>query len=149
MIFDAIENSDYYVGLGEKFKTAFDFLKTTDFNSIKEDRIDIDGDNIYALINNYETKDPEDCDWERHEKYIDIQYMVSGAENIGFVLSDYLDVKTEYNEEKDVEILKGDGDYVQLSDGEFVVFFPDDAHMPGLIVEKKETIQKVVVKIKI
>ena len=44
MVFDSIENAEIYYGLGENFKTAFEFLKKTDFNSIKEERIEIDGE---------------------------------------------------------------------------------------------------------
>jgi len=149
MIFDAIENAKKYSGLGEKFKMAFNFLLTTEFDSATDPKIEIDGDNIFALVQTYETRSQEYARWEKHEKYVDIQYMVSGTENIGFVLSDYLEVLEDYNDETDVEFLEGDGDFLQLNSGEFVIFFPDDAHMPGLAVETKEKVYKVVVKIKI
>lgn len=149
MIFDAIENAEKYFGLGEKFKTAFNFLLSTEFDSQTDEKIEIDGEEIFALVQSYETRFQEDAKWEKHEKYIDIQYMISGSENIGFVLADYLEVTEDYNEESDIEFLEGDGDFLQLNDGEFAVFFPDDAHMPGLAVEAKEKVNKVVVKIKI
>ncbi|MBU0475007.1 MAG: YhcH/YjgK/YiaL family protein [Bacteroidetes bacterium] len=149
MIFDAIENAETYYGLGEKFKTAFEFLKTTDFNSLKEERVELDGDNIFAMIQKYETKGQKNAKWEAHNKYIDIQYMVSGAENMGFVLADYLDILEEYNEKNDVEFYEGLGDFVQVNEGEFAVFFPDDAHMPGLKIKDKEMVHKVVVKIRV
>ena len=149
MIFDSIENAEMYYGLGEKFKVALEFLKSTDFKSLKEEKIEIDGENIFAKIEKYKTKNSEDATWEAHRKYIDIQYMVSGAENMGFVLADYLDIAEEYNEENDVEILKGLGDFVQVNEGEFAIFSPDDAHMPGLKIKENEMIHKVVVKIKI
>jgi YhcH/YjgK/YiaL family protein len=149
MIFDSIENAELYYGLGEKFKTAFELLKTTDFNSLKEERIELDGENIFAMVQKYETKNSDDAKWEAHQKYIDIQYMISGAENMGFVLSDYLEIKEKYNEENDVEILEGLGDYVQVNEGEFVIFFPDDAHMPGIKIKENEMIRKVVIKVKI
>ena len=149
MIFDSIENAEKYYGLGEKIKTAFEFLKSTDFKSLKEEKIEIDGDNIFAMMQKYKTRNSEDAKWEAHRKYIDIQYMVSGAENMGFVLADYLDILEEYNDEEDVEFLKGLGDYVQVNEGEFVVFFPDDAHMPGLKIKENEMVHKVVIKIKV
>ena len=135
MIFDAIENAERYYGLGDKFQKAFDFLKNADFSSIDKDLIEIDGKNIYAMIQKYDTRKPKDAKWETHQKYIDLQYMISGAENIGFVLSDYLDITEEYDEVKDFEFLDGMGDYVQLNEGEFVIFFPTDAHMPRLKIK--------------
>lgn len=149
MIFDAIENAEIYYGLGEKFKRAFEFIKSTDLKSLKDGKIEIDGDNIFAIAQKYKTKDSDDGIWEVHRKYIDIQYMISGAENMGFVLADYLEISDKYNEADDVEILKGLGDFVQVNEGEFVIFFPDDAHMPGLKIKENEEIRKVVVKIKI
>ena len=147
MIFDTIENAEIYYGLGERFKTAFEFIKKTDFNSIKEGKIEIDGENIFALPEKYITKNPENAAWESHRKYIDIQYMISGAENMGFVQSCYLDILEDYNQEKDVEYLNGLGDFVQVGEGEFVVFFPDDAHMPCLKIKENEEVYKVVIKI--
>jgi len=147
MIFDSIENAEIYYGLGERFKTAFEFLNKTDFNSINDDRIEIDGENIFALPQRYETKNPENAAWEAHRKYIDIQYMISGAENMGFVKSCYLDILEDYDKEKDVEYLNGLGDFVQVGEGEFVVFFPDDAHMPSLKIKENEEVFKVVIKI--
>ena len=149
MIFDAIENAEVYYGLGEKFKRAFEFIKSTDLKSLKDGKIEIDGDNIFAIAQKYKTKDSDDGIWEAHRKYIDIQYMISGAENMGFVLADYLEISDKYNEADDVEILKGLGDFVQVNEGEFVIFFPDDAHMPGIKIKENEEIRKVVVKIKI
>ena len=149
MIFDAIENAERYYGLGDKFQKAFEFLKNADFSSIDKDLIEIDGKNIYAMIQKYDTRKPKDAKWETHQKYIDLQYMISGAENIGFVLSDYLDITEEYDEVKDFEFLDGMGDYVQLNEGEFVIFFPTDAHMPRLKIKNIETVQKVVIKVRV
>lgn len=149
MIFDSIENSGLYFGLGEKFQKALEFLKNTDFENLPLDKIEIDGDNVFALPQKYVTKNESEGKWESHRKFIDIQYVVSGSENIGFVFEDYLDELEPYNEERDVEFFSGDGDYVQINEGEFAVFFPDDAHKPGLKVSENEEVFKIVVKVKI
>ena len=149
MIFDAIENSETYYELGDKFQRAFEFIKNTNFSKISDTKIEIDGDNIFALVQKYNTNNPKNAKWESHRKYIDIQFMFSGAENIGFVLTDYLDITEKYNNEKDVEFYDGLGDFVQLNEGEFVVFFPTDAHKPGLHIKESELVHKVVVKVKI
>jgi len=149
MIFDSIENAEMYYGLNGRIKTAFEFIKKTNFETLNEERVEIDGDNIFAMIQKYKTRNSEDAKWEAHRKYIDIQFMVTGAENMGFVLQDYLEIIEEYNPEKDVEFLEGLGDYVQVNENEFVIFFPDDAHMPGLKIKENEMVHKVVVKVKI
>jgi YhcH/YjgK/YiaL family protein len=149
MIFDSLENAEIYYGLGEKFQKAFEFLKTTDLENLPLEKIQIDGDDIFAIPQKYSTKEESEGKWEAHRKYIDIQYLVSGSENIGFVLIDYLEELEPYDDEKDVEFFSGEGDYVQVHDGEFAVFFPDDAHKPGLKIESTEEVFKIVFKIKV
>lgn len=149
MIFDSMDNAELYSGLGEKFQKAFEFLKTTDFENLPLEKVQIDGDNIFAIPQKYSTKEESEAKWEAHRKYIDIQYIVSGSENIGFVLADYLEELEPYDEEKDVEFFSGEGDYVQIHEGEFAVFFPNDAHKPGLKIESTEEVFKVVIKIKV
>lgn len=149
MIFDSIENAEMYYCLGERIKMGLEYLKSTDFDSLPEGKVEIDGDNVFALLQKYETKNSEVAKWEAHRKYIDIQYMADGAENIGFILADYLEILEEYDEKKDIEFLEGLGDYVQVNKGEFAIFHPDDAHMPGLKIRDNEAVYKVVVKIKI
>jgi len=149
MIFDSIENAELYYGLGEKFKKAFEFLKKSDLADLPLEIIEIEGDNVFAIPQRYLTKNETDARWESHRKFIDIQYVVFGSENIGFVLEDYLDELEPYDEEKDVEFFSGDGDYVQVNEGEFAIFFPDDAHKPGLKVSANEEVYKIVIKIKV
>ncbi|MCF8262500.1 MAG: YhcH/YjgK/YiaL family protein [Melioribacteraceae bacterium] len=149
MIFDSIENAEIYYGLGERFETAFEYLKNCDFNSLPLEKVEIDGENIFALPQKYITKNDDEARWESHRKYVDIQYMASGSENMGYVLEDYLDQTDEYDDARDVEFFDGEGDYLQLNGGEFVVFFPDDAHKPGLKIEEKEEVFKVVIKVRI
>ena len=63
---------------------------------------------------------------------------------------DFLKVTTEYNPEKDIAFLSGDGDFVTLSKGSYGVFFPQDAHMPKVAPGNKPgKVKKVVLKIKI
>jgi len=147
MIYDLIENAHLYYKLGDKFEKALKFLNDTDFDSVEPGRIDIDGDNIFALVQEYNTKDPEEGKWEAHRKYIDIQFVHSGGEDFGFVNVDYLESAGEYNAENDVEFFNGDGDFLQIHDDEFIILFPQDAHMPGLSIEDSEKIKKVVIKV--
>lgn len=149
MIFDVLYNADLYYGLDEKIKKALQFLQDTELENLEPGRIEIDGDDIFALVQKYTTKDFSDGKWEAHRKYIDIQYMVSGSESFGVVNIDYLESKAEYDEENDIEFFDGDGDYLQLNDDEFVILFPGDAHMPGIAVEEKEEVFKVVIKVAI
>ncbi|MEI8225577.1 MAG: YhcH/YjgK/YiaL family protein, partial [Bacteroidota bacterium] len=66
-----------------RWDKAFTFLNESDLTKLEVKRYDLDGDNVYALISEYLTKNNEDARYEAHQKYIDIQYVISGKEQIG------------------------------------------------------------------
>jgi YhcH/YjgK/YiaL family protein len=147
MIFDSLENADLYLTLGDNFEKAIQFLKSTDFSNMEEGKIEIDGEEIIAFVQKYKTIDPETGRWEAHRQYADIQFMVRGSEDFGFVNIGYLDPESDYDVENDIQWFDGDGDFLQLHDDEFVIVFPHEGHMPKLAIEKPEDVVKVVVKV--
>jgi YhcH/YjgK/YiaL family protein len=110
--------------------------------------MDIDGDNLYALVQEYVTKPVEQGVWEAHRRYIDVQYMVSGTERMGVANLRVMRLG-EYSAEKDFQPMIGTGNFLDVFAGAFVIFFPEDAHMPGLQASQPEFIRKVVLKVKI
>jgi YhcH/YjgK/YiaL family protein len=111
-------------------------------------RTDIDGDNLFALVQEYDTKPAEQGKWESHRKYIDVQYILSGRERMGFANIYRMDLG-EYLPEKDFQGMGGEGNYVDLSAGDFAIFFPEYGHKPGLCATAPEKVKKVVIKVKI
>jgi YhcH/YjgK/YiaL family protein len=150
MIFDTINNKQQYAGLSPRMKAAFDYLATTDFSKVEAGRYEIDGTNLFALVQVYDSIAREQGKWECHRNYIDIQYIVEGVEQIGFQNIDVMKVSTEYNPEKDIAFLSGEGDFVTLAEGSYGVFFPQDAHMPKIARNNVPVlVKKVVIKIRI
>ena len=151
MIYDRLSNCEQYYVFGDKFKKAFDFLKNTDLKNIEDGSYEIQGQEIYANIQSLNTKSPEEKKWEVHRKYIDIQYVISGEEKMGYgVLEDFNQITQAYDEQKDVEFLNGDTfNFVNVQEGDFVVFFDNDVHAPMLAINESMLIKKVIVKIAI
>lgn len=149
MIFDKLNNSNLYEKLNADFKVAFDFLKNTNLKELSDGRYEIDGKKIYANVQSLKTKQEKEKRFEAHRKYIDIQYVIKGKEKMGYgILDDFKTVLEKYNDEKDVEFLDGEKfNFVNVEEGEFVVFYPHDAHAPMLSVEDDIEIKKVIVKI--
>ena len=84
-------------------------------------------------------------EFEAHEKFIDLQYVIEGTETIYVgALSRMSAVSRPYNPEKDMTFYLGEGDPITLKEGDFAIFFPEDAHM-GAIGEGKA--KKAIVKI--
>lgn len=149
MILDRLSNVDYYKGLGRKLDRGFAFLTETDFCGLEDGRIEIDGDNVYAILSAGKTKPAADGVWEAHRKYMDIQYVIAGAERMGWAPTEELDPKGEYDPDKDALFLEGVGSFFLVKEGSFAVFGPHDAHMPGLAVAQPALVRKAVVKVKV
>ena len=94
MIIDALANMDFYKNLNESLYKGLRFLRETDLAALPVGRYEIDGDAVFALVQEYETHPPEECRWEAHYTYTDIQYIVEGSEKMGWKALDGV-VKTE------------------------------------------------------
>jgi YhcH/YjgK/YiaL family protein len=149
MIIDKLSNSQLYSGLGEKINKAFAYLKETDFSKMELGKYEIDGENIFALINEYNTKDQSEGKLEAHKKYIDVQFVAKGSELMGYAPLENQIVIDEYNEQNDITFFSGEKSFTQVDEGMFAIFFPTDIHLPGIKVNKKSYVKKVVIKVKV
>ena len=149
MILDKLENAAKYFSLSNGIKQALNFLQKTDLINAAEGRHEIDGDNVYALINNYNTKDPAEAHPEAHRKYIDVQYVVSGSELIGYSVFNGQRIFKEYDAEKDFMLYDDISFFMKLNPGMFAIFYPDDLHMPGIMIDEPKPVKKVVIKVKL
>jgi YhcH/YjgK/YiaL family protein len=135
----------------ERWDKAFLFLKNSDLKTLEIKRHDIDGDNLYAPISEYLTKNEEDAKFEAHRKYIDIQYVISGTEQMSVApLSSLKEVITPYDETKDVGFMTvSNASHFTATPERFFIFFPSDIHRPSVKVGENSQVRKVVVKVKV
>ena len=146
MIIDRIDNAHLYYAIHSKFKRAFDYIHEINIATIPAGKYEIDGENMYAMVQEYNTKPKEQGFWEAHRRYIDLQYVVRGAEGIGYANINHLQ-QGEYDASKDFLPLYGEGDLITLRSGSFVMLLPEDAHMPGMAIGPSAPVRKIVVKI--
>lgn len=136
----------------DAFQRAFEFLANKENELLPCGEYEIIGRDVYAIVMEMSTEPIEDRAPEAHEKYIDIQYIASGAEKMGFSKwSDQLVVKKNWLEDKDVVLYENDvpnESFVILAPGDYVVFYPEDVHRPLCMVEAPEMVKKIVVKIR-
>ena len=149
MIYDTITNFEKYKLIIPNQQKIIKFINDVLDKKInlETDKIEIAGDSVFALINRYQTK--KRGFWEAHKKYIDVQWMIKGKESILFANSKDLIVSKQYDEKNDYIILEGTGDKLSLSENKFAVFFPEDAHQPGIMEHQPKNIIKIVIKVKI
>ncbi|MCM0649347.1 YhcH/YjgK/YiaL family protein [Clostridium swellfunianum] len=149
MVFANIKDYEKYESLHENFKKVFKFLNREDLAALLPGRYEIDGDDVFALVQEYETKELEGAKYEAHQKYIDVQYMVVGTEKMGYFPVEGLSEFSPYDIDKDFMLLEGVNNLSLLRSRELFIFFPEDAHMPGIMLNKREKVRKVVIKVKV
>lgn len=131
MIYDQIKNLSVYRDLLPSLAAVEVFLRDTDPSTLTAGKIRLGG-GVVCNVNCYEPK--AESKWEAHRNFIDLQYVVRGAETMVYAsLDDAVDAD-EYQAEKDLQFFGGADRAISMTfhDGDFALFFPQDVHMPGL-----------------
>lgn len=149
MIYDQLENAAIYYSLHPLFPKAFDALQQMDWNQLPCGRHNVDGDDIFINLAEYQTVLPDQGIWEAHQRYIDIQLIVDGEEQMGHTFNSSLQIQKIYDPAKDVEFYSGTGQLITYTKSTFAVYYPHDAHKPGLISSAPGTVRKAVAKVRI
>jgi YhcH/YjgK/YiaL family protein len=150
MILDTIQNHFLYENLHPFFKSAFKFISENKLVSLSDGKHEISGDDIFVIVQTYQTKDVSDCVMENHRKYIDIQYMVEGAELMGISLFSGQIPTTPYDDSKDAAFYPREySNTIKVDKGRFAIFFPGDLHMPCISTGIKSVVKKAVFKVRV
>ena len=146
MVVDEIRNASLYNTLGPGIETALRYLESADVPALEPGRHEIGG-GCFAIVQDYSASPREGKRWEAHRDYIDVQFIASGRELIGYADIEALRVIEAYDAAKDISWHEGDGSFITARAGTFMILFPHDAHMPGVAIDGPEAVRKVVVKI--
>jgi len=102
---------------------------------------------LFVNACSYDTRVFEDCRFEAHRRYIDVQMVLEGQERIDVQFVDALEAEP-FDEEADNMFLDGAAAAsVVMTPGTFVACFPEDAHKPGIAVNGSEPVKKAVFKV--
>ena len=146
MILDVLENAHRYLALNKGFSRAFDFLLRSDLKELPVGKYEIDADRVYAIVYKELGREKEDALLETHEKYIDIQLVMAGTDDMGWKSKSLCKQPTgRYDQKTDEQLFADESDaWLSANSGAFAIFFPEDAHMPLI---SSGQIHKVVVKV--
>jgi YhcH/YjgK/YiaL family protein len=102
------------------------------------------------MIQTYQTEPEGQRTFEAHKKYIDIQYILSGRELILYKETSVLKHRKPYDPDRDVIFLEDvEAKQILLESGDFVIFWPQDAHKPGCMAHIPSEVRKIVAKIRL
>jgi len=133
-------------------RRAMAYLEQTDLTKLAPGKHEIDGDRMFCMVSEGRTRDRAELKAESHRAYIDIQYIASGEEKIGFArLTDEQHVVSDLLESDDALLYDELNDEIALvlRAGTYAIFFPADIHRPGGRVGEATTVKKIVMKIKL
>lgn len=145
---------------GSKFEKAFLYIEklqdknSNEYKSISNTKVDecnkiVLDENCFVLEQSYTTKDKENCLFESHKNYIDIQYMFKGDEIMEVENVNNLEISSAYNENLDYakHFQSTTSSSLKIKETEMAIFYPNDAHMPCIKIDENKKIIKAVFKI--
>lgn len=147
MITGSIRNSSRYLGPNLYLDKAFDFILKTNFSKLSPGKIEID-DEMYGIIIRPGTCVNTNSKLEVHRKYLDLHYVITGSEVFGCMnIDECLEPEGVFNEREDFQLFQDiTFNKLVLNAGHFVVFYPEDAHVPSLSTRE---LAKIVIKVKL
>lgn len=149
MIFGNVGQLEDFAFLDEKIKACFTYAGTHDLMSMEPGFHDIAGKDFYVNLCEYETTTVENRFWEAHRDYLDIHYMVSGAEQIDMCFIENMK-QGEYEASGDFLPMEGERNgHIVLNEGDFLVCYPHDGHRTAIQVGESQKIRKAIFKVRI
>lgn len=149
MVYDKLENRARYIAAHPGFAKAFSFIEEALAKCYEPGIYEIDGEKLFVKVQSYETR--SEGYLEVHKKYIDIQYIAEGEEKVFYANRADLEAVAPYDEKEDALFLKDAAEMLEFSfrKGEFVIFFPEDAHKPSMDLDGKKQAKKIVLKVRV
>jgi YhcH/YjgK/YiaL family protein len=135
MILGSLKSTSYIEKINPFFKTAFDYIRNTDFTTMEAspERIEVVKDFIYLLLFERKGKKHENATRDSHRNEIEIHFPIIGREIFGWIDKKECETIASIDSKEDLIFYKDSVDtYIMASAGQFVVFFPEDVHAPGI-----------------
>ena len=150
MLVTPLPTADKNDSLSARMRAAFSFLREADLAHLPLGRADIDGDEVFANVQEYDTGPADQKQMEAHRRYYDVQYVVEGEEVLQYAPLAGLAPNGEFDEEADFGLFATPEalSSIVLRAGEMAVLAPEDAHKPGCAVGEPGRVRKIVVKVR-
>lgn len=151
MIFGNIKDLDLYSKMGKEIEKCLKYINENDISNFSKGVHEIEGDDFFVNIVEYDLCNDDERFWEAHKSYLDVHFMIHGSERIKLNFLDNLCIKG-YDEKIDFVNLEDSTEmisYVDLRDGYFLICYPTDAHKTALKIDGDEHVKKAIFKIKL
>jgi biofilm protein TabA len=151
MIVGTLETVQSQIAQTPNIQAALAYLRNFDPGTVEDGRYTVSKDTVFAIIESYDTEScGETVQIEGHRKFIDIYWLLSGSERVGWMPVNRLSATPAYDAQKDAwtEVVSAsDLSYVTLERGDAAVLFPEDVHMAQMAVNSPMPARKVIMKV--
>lgn len=146
MILDRLDHLDLYAGIHPLLLQAATFLRRSDLHQLPDGRHEILEDRLFAIVATSQGRGRDDSPLEAHRDYIDIQYIISGDEEIGYSpVVACTALRDPYDPTRDIMFFSDRPQtWLALGPGMLAILYPHDAHAP---LAGSGPVRKVVVKV--
>jgi biofilm protein TabA len=152
MIFDTLQSAGRYQGIHSRLNAALKLLSGTQLSTLAAGRYDFDA-GLFATVSEYTTKPIAETFWEAHYLHADVQIVLDGRERIDWLPRSATAIRKAYDPQRELVELsprpKTHPVELLLHPGCFAVFFPDDAHRPGIAADHPAPVKKIVFKVRV
>ena len=131
-------------------RTALEWIAGHDIAGMEPGTYELQGRDIYVNIQDITTKPMEECFPERHIDYLDLQYVVSGVERMGYAPYTGKETVQWDMRDKDIIIYKDleNENFVDVAPGSYCIFFSDSIHRPGCSIGQPGNVRKAAAKVR-
>jgi len=152
MIITTLENLRRYNPMGASMEKAIDYIASLDTGNLQSGRYNVDGNDIYALVQCYDTKPYGESKFETHDCYADIQILLEGEELMYTADRKDMSNPTSYNSENDKTNYADNKEAMctHMKPGAVMIFYPEDAHKASIRVgEQPVAVKKLLLKVRL
>ena len=146
MILSTLSQASRCSALHPLFPRAFEYMRSTNLLALAPGIHPIVGEQLFAIVERMLGRNREQAQLECHRKYIDIQLVLQGVDEMGWKpLHDCHKPVADYSTEKDIQFFyDAPASWIATPPDTFCIFFPEDAHAP---LVSTGNIHKVIFKI--
>lgn len=150
MIVTTLSDASRYERFDTNIGMALRWLAGASWSNLQPGEHSIRAREVYAIMQQYDTKEDSQCIFESHRLYTDIQMVLSGREIIQVASKSLLIIQEPYRE--DIEFYRlpteNGSQSLLMKPYDLAIFFPEDAHRPCMQVDSKsEAVRKLVIKV--
>jgi 3-deoxy-D-manno-octulosonate 8-phosphate phosphatase (KDO 8-P phosphatase) len=144
-----VSNKEDAEDVKKRIDEAVDLLNELKVSESDVGKKIIVNENFFYHVQSYDTKPVEQCEFESHREYIDIQILVKGREAMDLADISRLEIKESYDSEKDVVFWKAPErmSRVTLREGDSIILYPENAHRGAVSIKGNEHVLKLVGKV--